>query len=172
MPFIHKFIAALAIAALGLPPAAGSPPQTETTEFIVFVGGRQIGREEVTVSRAGGDRLVASTGRHAAPINMTINRFEARYTADWQPIELTIDARFGDRAIGLKTSFGLTTAINEITQGGTTNSKTDQVSARTVVLRRNYRSLAPVLDAAYRLIRFNDPDRLEVRAGVSKRLRP
>ncbi len=44
--------------------------------------------------------------------------------------------------------------------------------ARTVVLRRNYRSLAPVLDSAYRLIRFNDPDRLEVRAGVVKRLRP
>jgi len=44
-------------------------------------------------------------------------------------------------------------------------------SARTVVLRRNYRSLAPVLDAAHRLIRFNDPDRLEVRAGVSKRLK-
>jgi DNA helicase-2/ATP-dependent DNA helicase PcrA len=44
--------------------------------------------------------------------------------------------------------------------------------ARTVVLRRNYRSVAPVLDASYRLIRFNDPDRLEVRAGVVKRLRP
>ncbi|MFL5776488.1 MAG: ATP-dependent helicase, partial [Chloroflexota bacterium] len=35
--------------------------------------------------------------------------------------------------------------------------------ARTVVLTRNYRSLAPVLDTAYRLIRHNDPDRLEVR---------
>ncbi len=46
------------------------------------------------------------------------------------------------------------------------------VGARTVVLRRNYRSLAPVLDAAYRLVRFNDPDRLEVKAGVVKRLRP
>ena len=44
--------------------------------------------------------------------------------------------------------------------------------ARTVVLRRNYRSLAPVLDAAYRLVRFNDPERLEVRTGISKRLRP
>ena len=44
--------------------------------------------------------------------------------------------------------------------------------ARTVVLRRNYRSLAPILDAAYRLIRFNDPDRLEVRTGIVKRLRP
>jgi DNA helicase-2/ATP-dependent DNA helicase PcrA len=43
--------------------------------------------------------------------------------------------------------------------------------ARTVVLRRNYRSLTPILDAAYRLIRFNDPDRLEVRAGIVKRLR-
>ena len=46
------------------------------------------------------------------------------------------------------------------------------LGARTVVLRRNYRSLAPVLDAAYRLIRFNDPDRLEVRTGIVKRLRP
>ena len=44
--------------------------------------------------------------------------------------------------------------------------------ARTIVLRRNYRSLAPILDAAYRLVRFNDPDRLEVRAGIVKRLRP
>ena len=43
--------------------------------------------------------------------------------------------------------------------------------ARTVVLRRNYRSLAPILDAAYRLVRFNDPDRLEVRTGLTKRLR-
>ena len=43
---------------------------------------------------------------------------------------------------------------------------------RTVVMRRNYRSLAPILDASYRLVRFNDPDRLEVRTGVVKRLRP
>jgi len=43
--------------------------------------------------------------------------------------------------------------------------------ARVVVLRRNYRSLAPILDASYRLVRFNDPDRLEVQSGISKRLR-
>jgi DNA helicase-2/ATP-dependent DNA helicase PcrA len=42
--------------------------------------------------------------------------------------------------------------------------------ARTIVLRRNYRSRAPVLDAAYRLVRFNDPDRLEVQRGIVKRL--
>jgi DNA helicase-2/ATP-dependent DNA helicase PcrA len=42
---------------------------------------------------------------------------------------------------------------------------------RIVVLRRNYRSFSPILDAAYRLVRFNDPDRLEVRSGVVKKLR-
>ena len=45
-------------------------------------------------------------------------------------------------------------------------------AARTVVLRRNYRALGPILDAAYRLVRFNDPERLEVRTGIAKRLRP
>ena len=43
--------------------------------------------------------------------------------------------------------------------------------ARTVVLRRNYRSLGPILDASYRLVRFNDPGRLEVRTGITKRLK-
>ena len=42
--------------------------------------------------------------------------------------------------------------------------------ARLVVLRRNYRSLAPILEASYRLIRHNDPDRLEVRTGIVKQL--
>jgi DNA helicase-2/ATP-dependent DNA helicase PcrA len=41
---------------------------------------------------------------------------------------------------------------------------------RRVVLRRNYRSRGPILAAAYRLIRFNDPDRLEVRSGINKEL--
>ncbi len=42
--------------------------------------------------------------------------------------------------------------------------------AKVVVLRRNYRSREPILESAYRLVRHNDPDRLEVRAGIVKRL--
>jgi hypothetical protein len=40
--------------------------------------------------------------------------------------------------LGLATSFATTTAINEITQNGVTNSKTDQISARAVVLPNNF----------------------------------
>ena len=43
-------------------------------------------------------------------------------------------------------------------------------AASVVVLRRNYRSRGPILDASYRLVRHNDPDRLEVRAGIVKKL--
>ena len=40
-----------------------------------------------------------------------------------------------------------------------------------VVLADNFRSAQPILDAAYRLIRHNDPERLEVREKIDKRLR-
>ena len=42
--------------------------------------------------------------------------------------------------------------------------------AREVLLRRNYRSRQNMLDAAHRLIRHNDPDRLEAKRGYDKRL--
>jgi len=43
--------------------------------------------------------------------------------------------------------------------------------AASVVLVDNYRSRQPILDAAHRLIRHNDPDRLEAREGLDKRLK-
>ena len=42
--------------------------------------------------------------------------------------------------------------------------------ARQIVLTTNYRSPQAILDCAYRLVRFNNPDRLEVRNDVDKRL--
>jgi len=42
--------------------------------------------------------------------------------------------------------------------------------ARRLLLTQNYRSHQAILDAAYRLIRHNNPDRLEVKTGLDKRL--
>jgi len=39
-----------------------------------------------------------------------------------------------------------------------------------VVLTRNYRSTQIILDTSYRLIKHNNPERLEVRSGIDKRL--
>ncbi len=42
--------------------------------------------------------------------------------------------------------------------------------AKYVVLSKNYRSTQAILDAAYRLVRHNDPDRLEVKQKINKKL--
>ncbi len=42
--------------------------------------------------------------------------------------------------------------------------------AKLIVLDENYRSTQSILDSAYRLIQNNNPDRLEVRAQITKRL--
>jgi DNA helicase-2/ATP-dependent DNA helicase PcrA len=43
-------------------------------------------------------------------------------------------------------------------------------AARQIVLTENYRSHQAILDAAYRLIVHNNPDRLEVKSGIDKHL--
>ncbi len=50
------------------------------------------------------------------------------------------------------------------------NFQRDYPKAKNIVLTTNYRSVQPILDSAYRLIRQNDPNRLEFRNRVDKRL--
>lgn len=50
------------------------------------------------------------------------------------------------------------------------NFMSDYPKAKQITLRKNYRSLQPILDAAYKLIKFNDPDTLEAQLGISKNL--
>ena len=105
--------------------------------FKVFLRGTQIGREQATLSRSDSGWILTSSGNTAAPIDLTINRFEVKYTPDWQPLEMTLEARLHNAGIIVRTSFAMTTAINEITQNNATGAKNDQVSARTIVMPNN-----------------------------------
>lgn len=48
--------------------------------------------------------------------------------------------------------------------------KDDYPQAREIVLSKNYRSGQAILDAAYRFIKHNDPNTLEVKLGINKEL--
>jgi len=50
------------------------------------------------------------------------------------------------------------------------NFQEEYPDAHLVVLTENYRSTQQILDSAYRLIQNNNPDRLEVKSGIVKRL--
>lgn len=140
--------AALTVAYVSMPPPlnaqAPSPQQTAATpaegevEFTVFLSGTRVGVEHVRLARSGSTWVISSTAQFGAPLSMTVNRFEVKYTTDWQPVELHIEATQSNRPMALNSSFGVTTAINEITQNGTTGSKTDQISARTIVLPNQF----------------------------------
>ena len=130
-----------AVAAAGqdsAPQAAPTAPAEGDRDFTVFLRGTRVGVERVRLAKAANTWIISSTAQFAAPLNMTVNRFEVKYTADWQPLELHVEAMQSGRPLTLATSFGVTTAINEITQNGTTRSKTDQVSARTIVLPNSF----------------------------------
>ena len=89
MQFLRNVIAAaLLVYAPGAGPASA---QSQTTEFLVFAGGRQIGREQVTFGTSGTDRIISSTGRHSPPVDITITQFQARYS-NWDGWMVNTDA--------------------------------------------------------------------------------
>ena len=147
MRFLRHCTAALALAtaaAAALLGQAGGQvePIPGDAMFTIFIRGTDVGQEQVALVRSGSQWIISSTGRLG---DFTLNRFEVKYAADWQPIEMHVEGtqagKPGDKGtpkkLQISTSFALTSAINEITQNGVTNSKTDQISARTVVLPTN-----------------------------------
>jgi pimeloyl-ACP methyl ester carboxylesterase len=139
-----RYCTAALAAALVVPGAARAQqaravvPAAGEATYVVFLGGREVGREQVNLSRTATGWTIASTSRMGAPVNLVNNRFQLTYAPDWHPIELSIEGSVQEVPVALRTSFGTTTAVNEITQKGVTNTKTDQISARTVVLPNNF----------------------------------
>ena len=122
-------------------------PAVGEAEFTVFLGGKPIGREVSNLARSGSDWILTANGRIGAPLNIVLQRFEVKYTADWQPVEMKLEGTSNNNLVALATSFGGTNAINEITQNTITSAKTDQVSPRTIVLPNNVFSGYEVLAA-------------------------
>jgi uncharacterized protein len=154
MQFSRYCTAALAAASVGVTLIAQTPsapqPVPGDAAFTIFAGGTQVGQEQVRLAKAGSQWIISSTGQIGA---MVINQFEVKYSADWHPAEMRFEITPSPKEPAkrnlLTTSFAVTSAINEITQNGTTNSKTDQISARAVVLPSN--SFAPYEAMAARL---------------------
>jgi pimeloyl-ACP methyl ester carboxylesterase len=153
---MHLNCTAVAAAILAAAPAFAQPalsgPTPGEATFNIMVRGQQIGRETASLAHDASGWIITSTGRIDPPIDLSITRFELKYSPDWQPLELTATGIQQKSSIALSTSFTTTTAINEVTQQGRTVSKEDQISARTVVLPNNfwaaYEALAVRLSAS------------------------
>lgn len=122
----------LAVSAQTATPAG---PATGEASLTIFLRGVEVGRMQSNVARTDSTWVLSSTGRLG---ELVLNRFEMKYDADWQPLSMRAEVTQAERQMTVSTSFGLTTAVNEITQNGATTGRTDQISARTVVLPNNF----------------------------------
>src|SRR5690349_2106670 len=108
MQVVRNCIAVLVPAVLGASIAAQPTPPAQTpaeggAEFSVFVGSTRVGVEQVRLARSNGTWIISSTAQFAQPLNLTVNRAEVKYTGDWQPTEMRIEATQAGRPIVLAT---------------------------------------------------------------------
>jgi dipeptidyl aminopeptidase/acylaminoacyl peptidase len=102
--------------------------------FRVFLKGRLVGTEEVTVRRRDGEWIISGTGRLGAPLDLTTRRLEIRYDQAWRPQSLILDASTKGGTLGIQTTFANGQAQNEVNQTGVVTRKQDAVAADTIVL--------------------------------------
>jgi len=137
MPSGHCIRAAVALV-LALPLSASAqvtPAGSATLEerFTVFLRGAVVGSETIAVTREANGWTIISSGRLNAPLDITLHRLNLHYTADWKPLEMTLDTTIRGQSQGIHTMLNGTTATSEVTVGGVARSVTFTTSAEALL---------------------------------------
>jgi pimeloyl-ACP methyl ester carboxylesterase len=105
--------------ALALALAFGAPaPLAQTaapSTYQVMVRSVPLGSEQIAVERFSDGWAVSSSGRVAAPVDVILRTFNARYDNDWKPRELTIDITLRGQAVQVHTIINGSTATTRTT---------------------------------------------------------
>ncbi len=102
--------------------------------FQVFLSGRAIGTEQVTVTRSDDGWSVAGSGRLEAPVNLDTQWFQVRYDVEERPLAFEMDAVQRGNPLKIRVSFVDRSARAEVTRDGEDSSLTDPTSERPIVL--------------------------------------
>ena len=112
--------------------------QSGPAAFAVFLRGQRIGSEEVTVTRSPAGWSISATGSSGAPLNMSFDKFVARYGTELQSQSLEISGQLRGQGLMLNTEFKSGTATSDVVQSGQQARVTHKVSADTLALPNNF----------------------------------
>jgi pimeloyl-ACP methyl ester carboxylesterase len=90
------------------------------------------------MARTGNGWTISGSGGLGVPFDIVTNRFEAAYAADWQPQRLSMQGAARGLPFELSTTFGVTTAMNEVNQAGRRGQSSHQITSRAVVLPNGF----------------------------------
>src|SRR5207248_5547534 len=102
--------------------------------FTVFVKLVPVGSEQIAVRRGADGWTILSSGRMGAPIDIVARRVQARYTDDWKPLELTVDATVRGQLLSIQTIVTGASAQTHTVNGAQSSDKTDQIPADAALL--------------------------------------
>src|SRR5229473_177512 len=109
-------------------------PAPVSSSYTIFLRTVPIGSEQVSVTRTSDGWTIGSTSRMGAPIDLVARAVTVRYTPDWKPLELTIDATLGGQLITDHTIVSGVTARSDGVQAGQPIQKTDTIAADALFL--------------------------------------
>src|SRR2546430_10519461 len=141
MPSIHCIRAsalAVTIAVPAIVHAQGPPlPPAQlpaASSYTVFVRSVPVGSEQIAVRRGADGWTIVSSGRMGTPIDIVARRVQARYSEDWKPLELTVDATVRGQLLSIQTVATGTSAQTHTVNGAQSSDKTDQIPADALLL--------------------------------------
>ena len=134
MPSFHSIRAALAalgvavpLAVAAQPPPVPPAPAGGASTFTIFLRGAPIGAEQIALTRSATGWSILGSGRVGAPFDIIARRVEVRYSADWRPLELSLDATVRGGTQMLHTVVDGSTARTDVTIDGKVTQKTDTI---------------------------------------------
>src|SRR6185295_2452637 len=138
----HSIRAACAALAVAVPLALSAQPppvpaplqEAGATSFTIFLRGTPIGSEQIALSRTATGWTIVSSGRLGAPIDVVARRLQVRYTADWRPIEFTLDGTVRGQAQTIRTTVEGTAAKSHTVVAGQAPEKSDTIDASALLL--------------------------------------
>src|SRR5437762_6381044 len=102
--------------------------------FTVFVKSVPVGSEQIAIRRGADGWTIVSSGRMGAPIDIVARRVQVRYTDDWKPMELTVDATVRGQLLAIQTVVTGATAQTHTVNGGQSTDRTDPIAPDAVLL--------------------------------------
>src|SRR5947209_16555182 len=124
MPSFHCIRAGALAASIAAATAARAqelplPPVQlpSAASFTVFVKSVPVGSEQIAVRRIADGWVIVSSGRMGAPMDVIARRVQVRYTDDWKPIELTVDATIRGQLLSVQTIITGTSVQSHIVNG-------------------------------------------------------
>ena len=131
---IHVALAALVLAASVAASAQQVPAPPDSEAFTIFVRALPVGTEQIALTRSAEGWSIVSSGRVGAPLDTVARRVEVRYTPDWRPRDMTIDATVRGQPQSLHAVVDGANVKTDFSTNGQPAQKTDAIDPGAILL--------------------------------------